>query len=267
MLHNFCTKTLLLFFRLPPGYPRKKAARFFMPDGFLRNVIALIKFFCGCRLRKALILQCSYKNSIIRNMVTVNTQGQIILGNPEVRQNYVFIIFVKRWATRCCEAVPQARHGRRATKGRRKYENKSCNICCRRKVKPAVADAPLQKTYTVSVLDKKRSVNDGAIPKYYVEGCHEAIIDRETFLLVQKEIARRSSLYKGGKKHASTVQNTLLQETLSALTVATSTGGLYGPSETKSPRYGGVSAGLQPDRNVPSGQCRRKTCTLRLHQP
>ena len=50
----------LLFFRLPPGYPRKKAARFFMPDGFLRNVIAQIIFFCGCWLRKALILQCSY---------------------------------------------------------------------------------------------------------------------------------------------------------------------------------------------------------------
>ena len=63
-----------------------------------------------------------------------------------------------------------------------------------------IGDALLQKTYTVSVLDKKRSVNDGAMPKYYVEGCHEAIIDRETFLLVQEEIARRSSLYKGGKK-------------------------------------------------------------------
>lgn len=59
MLHKSCAKSLLLFFRLPPGYPRKKAARFFMPDGFLRNVIALIKFFCGCRLRKALILQRS----------------------------------------------------------------------------------------------------------------------------------------------------------------------------------------------------------------
>ena len=63
-----------------------------------------------------------------------------------------------------------------------------------------IGDALLQRTYTVSVLDKKRSVNDGAMPKYYVEGCHEAIIDRETFLLVQEEIARRSSLYKGGKK-------------------------------------------------------------------
>ncbi|MBO4339471.1 MAG: recombinase zinc beta ribbon domain-containing protein, partial [Clostridia bacterium] len=63
-----------------------------------------------------------------------------------------------------------------------------------------IGDALLQKTYTVSVLDKKRSVNDGAMPKYYVEGCHEAIIDRETFLLVQEELARRSALYKGGKK-------------------------------------------------------------------
>lgn len=43
-------------------------------------------------------------------------------------------------------------------------------------------------------------MNDGAMPKYYVEGCHEAIIDKETFLLVQEELARRSALYKGGKK-------------------------------------------------------------------
>ena len=33
-----------------------------------------------------------------------------------------------------------------------------------------IGDALLQKTYTVSILDKKRSVNDGAMPKYYVEG-------------------------------------------------------------------------------------------------
>ena len=33
-----------------------------------------------------------------------------------------------------------------------------------------IGDVLLQKTYTVSILDKKRSVNDGAMPKYYVEG-------------------------------------------------------------------------------------------------
>lgn len=63
-----------------------------------------------------------------------------------------------------------------------------------------IGDALLQKTYTVNTLEKKRVANNGIAPKYYVEGCHEPIIDRETFLLVQEEIARRSSLYKGGKK-------------------------------------------------------------------
>lgn len=116
-------------------------------------------------------------------------------------------------------AKPSPKRGTDAALGgRRKYENKSCNICCRRKVKPAVADAPLQKTYTVSVLDKKRSVNDGAIPKYYVEGCHEAIIDRETFLLVQEKIARRSSLYKGGKKRVYSSKYALTENIICELT-------------------------------------------------
>lgn len=57
-----------------------------------------------------------------------------------------------------------------------------------------IGDALLQKTYTVSVLDKKRSRNNGEMPKYYVEGCHEPIIDRAVFLLVQEEMARRASL-------------------------------------------------------------------------
>lgn len=63
-----------------------------------------------------------------------------------------------------------------------------------------IGDALLQKTYTVSVLEKKRSQNDGNLPKYYVEGCHEAIIDKDVFLRVQAEIARRANLLVDGKK-------------------------------------------------------------------
>ena len=63
-----------------------------------------------------------------------------------------------------------------------------------------IGDALLQKTYTVSILEKKRSQNDGNLPKYYVEGCHEAIIDKDVFLRVQAEIARRSNLITDGKK-------------------------------------------------------------------
>ena len=63
-----------------------------------------------------------------------------------------------------------------------------------------IGDALLQKTYTVSVLDKKRVPNNGLVPKYYVEGSHEAIIDKDTFLRVQAELARRSSITTGEKK-------------------------------------------------------------------
>lgn len=63
-----------------------------------------------------------------------------------------------------------------------------------------IGDALLQKTYTVSVLDKKRSINNGQRPKYYVEGSHEAIIDRDVFMKVKAEIARRANLNPDGKR-------------------------------------------------------------------
>lgn len=63
-----------------------------------------------------------------------------------------------------------------------------------------IGDALLQKTYTVNTLEKKRVSNDGIVPKYYVEGSHEAIIDKEIFLRVQAEIARRANILTDGKK-------------------------------------------------------------------
>jgi site-specific DNA recombinase len=55
-----------------------------------------------------------------------------------------------------------------------------------------MGDALLQKTYTVDFLSKKRVVNNGIVPQYYVENSHEAIIPREIFMQVQEELARRS---------------------------------------------------------------------------
>lgn len=54
-------------------------------------------------------------------------------------------------------------------------------------------DALLQKTYIEDFLTKKQVKNRGVIPQYYVTGNHEAIIDPETFDLVQAEIARRKT--------------------------------------------------------------------------
>ena len=63
-----------------------------------------------------------------------------------------------------------------------------------------IGDALLQKTYTVSILDKKRATNIREMPKYYVEGSHEAIIDRDVFMKVKAEIARRANLNPDGKR-------------------------------------------------------------------
>lgn len=63
-----------------------------------------------------------------------------------------------------------------------------------------IGDALLQKTYTVNTLEKKRVANNGIAPKYYVEGSHEAIIDKDVFLRVQAEIARRANILTDGKK-------------------------------------------------------------------
>lgn len=58
-------------------------------------------------------------------------------------------------------------------------------------------DALLQKSYTVDFLTKKKKVNEGEIPQYYVEGNHEAIIQPEVFELVQCELEQRKN--RGGR--------------------------------------------------------------------
>lgn len=60
-------------------------------------------------------------------------------------------------------------------------------------------DALLQKSFTVDYLTKKTKPNEGEIPQYYVEGDHKAIIDPETFDMVQREIDKRG---KGEKYHS-----------------------------------------------------------------
>lgn len=72
-----------------------------------------------------------------------------------------------------------------------------------------IGDALLQKTYTVNTLEKKRINNNGIAPKYYVEGSHEAIIDKDVFLRVQAEIARRANIMTDGKKRIYSVRYAL----------------------------------------------------------
>lgn len=51
----------------------------------------------------------------------------------------------------------------------------------------------LQQTFRENHLTKRKMKNTGQFPQYHVEDSHEAIIDHETFLAVQKERQRRAS--------------------------------------------------------------------------
>ncbi|MFA7523472.1 MAG: recombinase family protein [Halothiobacillaceae bacterium] len=61
-------------------------------------------------------------------------------------------------------------------------------------------DALLQKSFTVDFLTKKKKKNEGEIPQYYVKDNHEAIIDPETFEMVQTLMTTRT---KGRNRKSS----------------------------------------------------------------
>ena len=65
-----------------------------------------------------------------------------------------------------------------------------------------VGDAILQKWYTVDCLTHKQAINYGQKPKYLVQNCHEAIIDRDTWDKVRLELARRSANSNRGRKRS-----------------------------------------------------------------
>ena len=50
----------------------------------------------------------------------------------------------------------------------------------------------LQKTFIQDPISKKKKMNKGELPQYYVAGNHEAIIEPETFDEVQRELQRRA---------------------------------------------------------------------------
>ena len=61
-------------------------------------------------------------------------------------------------------------------------------------------DMLLQKTFTENPISKKVKKNRGEMAKYLVTNNHPAIIDKDTFKLVQMEIARRGSKRKTADK-------------------------------------------------------------------
>ncbi len=62
-------------------------------------------------------------------------------------------------------------------------------------------DALLQKVYTVDFLSKKKKINEGEVPQYYVKHNHDAIIEPELFARAQEQMV----LWKSGEKRRSSV--------------------------------------------------------------
>lgn len=60
-------------------------------------------------------------------------------------------------------------------------------------------DAILQKSFCVDFLTKKMKLNEGEVPKYYVENSHPGIIEPAVFDEVQAELARRRQAKYNGK--------------------------------------------------------------------
>ena len=58
-----------------------------------------------------------------------------------------------------------------------------------------------QKTLTVDYLSHKKVKNHDLAPKYHIENNHEAIIDKETFLLAQQIRAERAAMCRGIDKN------------------------------------------------------------------
>lgn len=61
-------------------------------------------------------------------------------------------------------------------------------------------DCLLQKTYTIDCISHKTVKNNGERAMYLVTDAHPAIINRDTFNLVQQELARRNSKRKVSSK-------------------------------------------------------------------
>jgi len=110
-----------------------------------------------------------------------------------------------------------------------------------------IGDALLQKTYTVDFLTKKRVVNNGIVPQYYVENSHEAIIPREIFMQVQEELVRRSKghISTSGKRKETLVQIMYFHKLFSVESVVKYAVEFIGITEAKNRLFGDVSVGLR----------------------
>lgn len=86
-------------------------------------------------------------------------------------------------------------------------------------------DTRCQKTYNADYLTKRRVKNKGDLPQYYYEDTHPAIIDKETWELVQLELERQKRYCQD--HHISTYHRSNEKHPLSAKIICSTCGCTY----------------------------------------
>jgi len=126
---------------------------------------------------------------------TVDENGQLIIVPEEAEiVRMIFRLFMEGQSySQICRKLEDS--GVKTVTGNTKWTR--CVIQKMLSNEKYMGDALLQKTYTIDFLTKKRVINKGIIPQYYVKGNHEAIIPEDLFLNVQKEKVRRVSITCG----------------------------------------------------------------------
>ena len=115
--------------------------------------------------------------------------GELVI-NPEQAETVkvIYALFMKGYSYTAIARELTSR-GIRTPMGRDKWNGSTVqSILTNEKYKGC---ALLQKHYTADYLTKKVVRNDGAVPQYFVEGSHDAIIEPAVFDRVQEMIAER----------------------------------------------------------------------------
>lgn len=125
---------------------------------------------------------------------TKNEKGELVIVPEETEiVRTVFRLYLEGYSAAKISAHLQEK-GIRTTTGKEKWHATVVMKMLRNE--KYMGDALLQKTYTVDFMTKKKVINNGIVPQYYVEDDHEAIIPKELFFRVQEEIMRRSAMRK-----------------------------------------------------------------------
>lgn len=82
----------------------------------------------------------------------------------------------------------------RGIKGTRGHLLQYSSVCAILRQERYIGDSLLQKTFRENHITKKTIRNKGEMQKFYAEGTHPPIIDKQTFYAVQEEIKRRAEL-------------------------------------------------------------------------